>query len=107
VDDPFACKLTNVPGYMTEEEVTEAMVKYGKVVRCRIPIDEQRGRNRGFAIVVFEKKESATRAIEDGDVTVDIANLTIERAIQTMRPRDRDRGDGGREQFQQLKRRGA
>jgi len=52
--DPFAVKLTNITNSITEEEVIEVMKQFGLVVRCRIPQDD-RGRNRGMAIVVFKE----------------------------------------------------
>lgn len=54
VIDPFAVKLTNVTMAVTEEDIIEVMKKFGTVTRCRIPQDD-RGRNRGMAIVVFKE----------------------------------------------------
>ena len=68
--------------------------KFGKVERVRIPIDEMRGKPRGFAIVAFQRREAAQRAIEEMEVIIGFANLTIKEAYQSMGPRGgRDAGD--------------
>ena len=78
------------------------------VERIRIPVDEQRGnRPRGFAIVVFKRHETATRAIEEQEVNIGMASLTIKEAYQSQAPRggNRDRDGGvGRSAFEQLSR---
>ena len=61
--------------------------KFGKVERVRIPIDEQRGKPRGFAIVAFKTREAAQRAIEEMEVIIGFANLNIKEAYQSMGPR--------------------
>lgn len=58
-DDPYAVKLTNIANNHTEEEIEEVMSRFGRVQKARIPIDMNRNRPYGFAIVRFEKIESA------------------------------------------------
>ena len=68
--------------------------KFGKVERVRIPVDEMRGKPRGFAIVAFQRREAAQRAIEEQEVIIGFANLNIKEAYQSMGPRGgRDAGD--------------
>ena len=37
VEDPYAVKLTNVPGHCTEADITSKMAKFGKIESCYIP----------------------------------------------------------------------
>ena len=39
-------------------------------------------RSKGFAFVTFKKEEEATRAIKEGEICVEFANLQIERALK-------------------------
>ena len=79
--------------------------KFGKVERVRIPVDEMRGKPRGYAIVAFKTKESAQRAVEEMEVIIGFANLNIKEAYQSMGPRGgRDAGD--KRDFQLLSRGG-
>jgi hypothetical protein len=96
--DPYAVKLSNMPNATTEEEIMDAMKKFGLVKKCRIPTNRETGRPLGFAIVVFDAPEQATRAIEEGEITVDLACLDIEQAMQSRRPPfggERREGGGG------------
>ena len=69
--------------------------------RHQIGAKERGNRNRGFAIVVFKKVEAATRAIEEQEVTIGMASLTIKVAYQSQqRTGNRDAAD--RQAFQQL-----
>ena len=46
-------------------------------------------RNKGFAFVTFKTTESADRALEQKDITVEFATLEIERALKrAAMPRD-------------------
>lgn len=104
--DPYACKLSDIPNSVTEEDIEVTMTqKFGKVKRCRIPTDKDRGRPLGFAIVVFEKMADASRAISEGEVNVDMACLTIETAMKGKKP-TQDKNPGyANEQFDLLRRR--
>jgi len=62
---------------MTEEDLRYAIArKFGPIERVIIPIDD-RGRNRGFAIIGFTNASSAQKAIENQDVVINSACLTI------------------------------
>jgi RNA recognition motif-containing protein len=104
IEDPKAVKLLNLNASLTEEDITEAMSKFGHVIRCRIPFDQNRKRFLGFAIVAFDTEAAASKAIAEGEVNVEMAGLTIERALMAKRS---DRGDFGdaRQAFSVLNRR--
>lgn len=102
VIDPKAIRLQDLPMHMSEAEIREVVErKYGKIDRVKIPEDD-RGRNKGFAIIGFANQQSAKKAIEDEDVTIGSACLSIAVAFQSQRP-PRDGGD--RSAFNMLKRR--
>lgn len=82
VDDPYAVKLTSVPGHCTEQDITDMMGKFGKIESCYIPVQEGHGRSNKIAIVRYKFKEEATRAVEEGEVNIEFSVVTIERAIQ-------------------------
>ena len=89
----YTIKLRNLPNDITEDDIFNVVTKFGPVVKVKIPIEElpggRRKRNRGFAFVTFETMESATRALEQGDVTVEFATLEVERAMKRA-PMQRD-----------------
>lgn len=47
--------LSNVDWKATDDEITEAFSRYGKVERVRLPKDVG-GKSKGFAFVVFSNK---------------------------------------------------
>ena len=103
--DPCAIKLMNVPNFVSEEEIKAALMKFGKVVRCFIPTEETRDgkkRRRNFAIVSYDDSAAATRAVEEAEITVDMAILSIERAMAARPRENRDRPN--LEEFKQLTR---
>jgi len=57
IPDPYAVKLSNMPNATTEEEIMDAMKKFGLVKKCRIPTNRETLRPLGFAIVVFDQPE--------------------------------------------------
>lgn len=79
---------------MTEDDIENALQKFGNIVKVKVPTEEIPGgrkRNRGFAFVTFDTIETAERVLEEKEVTVEFATLTIERAMKrVMMPRDRD-----------------
>jgi len=65
------------------------MEKFGPIEKVKIPYEELRnGRHRmlGFAFVTFKKTESATKALEEGEVNVEYTTLEIERAHKRAAP---------------------
>ena len=58
-------------------------------------------RNRGFAIINFKNAESATRAIQEGEVSVGFASLVVSQSYQQNRNRD----GGNKRDFDILRRR--
>jgi len=77
VIDPRAIRLQDLPFSMTEDEVRDEITrKFGPIERVIIPVDD-RGRNRGFAIIGFTNASSAQKAIGNQDVVINSACLTI------------------------------
>ena len=74
-EDPKSVKLLNLNQGITEEDIRQAMSRFGTVVRVKIPEDIIRKKKLGFAIVGFEKEEYASRAMAEREVTVDMACL--------------------------------
>lgn len=97
-EDPFAVRIWGIPPSVMQQELQDAMQdKFGKVEHVYIPpINNDRGagpvKRTQIAIIRFLKKESATRAVEEGEIVVEFAALRIERALA--KPR-RERDDGG------------
>lgn len=56
-------------------------------------------RRRNFAFVTFVSDKSATRAVEEGEITVEYATLKIERALERQRIAPTDK-TGGRSEFE-------
>lgn len=102
-EDMYAVKLTNVPCNCTEEEIRVVMGKFGRIESCYIPPTEQK-RNK-IAIVRFKFKEEASRAVEEQEVTIEFATVSIERALARQRRDDRGGGQDAKEAFASLKRR--
>jgi cold-inducible RNA-binding protein len=90
-----------MPNSTTEEDITEAMAKFGEVKKCRIPTNRDSGNPLGFAIVVFAKIEEASRALAEEEINVDMACLLVEKAMQSRRPDNRF--ENARDAFSMLK----
>ena len=96
--DPKSIKLFGVSNDLSEEDITELMLPFGTVVRCRIPMDlredprfkNAKPRNKNIAFVTFELASSATAALEQGTVSFDVYNMDVEQAYdkRTSRPRE-------------------
>jgi RNA recognition motif-containing protein len=90
VVDEETVKLRGLTSDITEEDITNVMKRFGKIKFVRVPMEDsnnpyhQQGkqRNRGFAFVTFEHKDYATRAIEQGEVTLEFSTIEIERALK-------------------------
>jgi RNA recognition motif-containing protein len=88
-EDEETVKLRGLASDITEEEIENVMRRFGKIKFVRVPLEEQtafnankKRRNRGFAFVTFESKEFAQRALEQGEVIVDISTIEIEKALK-------------------------
>lgn len=94
-EDLQTVKLRNLSNEITEDDIKNAMSKFGDIIKVRIPMEELGGgrystrKNKGFAFVTFVKTSSADAAIKEKEITVEFATLDIERAMKrVMQPRD-------------------
>ena len=84
-DDPLTVKLRSLTNDITEDDIWHAMKRFGEILKVKIPMEELRNgkkRSKGFAFVTFKKEDQATKAIEEGEVSVEFATLQIERALK-------------------------
>ena len=105
-EDPHTIKLMGLSLDITEEDIEYVMSKFGNIEKVKIPFEELRNgskRRRQFAFVTFTDSKGATRAVEEGEITVEFATLRIERALERARM-PMDRGPG-KQEFDILKRR--
>ncbi len=85
VDDPFTIKLRSLTNDTSEDDIYNVMKRFGEIIKVKIPMEELRNgrkRSKGFAFVTFKNKESASKAIEEGEIAVEFATLQIERALK-------------------------
>jgi RNA recognition motif-containing protein len=75
-----------LPQNLSEDDIKSVLQKWGTVTRVRIPEDTVRKRKLGFAIVGFESESTVTRLLEEGEISVGVACLNIEKAMTTRRP---------------------
>jgi RNA recognition motif-containing protein len=57
--DPLTVKIRKFPNTVTEDDLRDMMLVYGKLSRVKIPVDEA-GYNKGIGFVTFESKEVAS-----------------------------------------------
>jgi len=89
---------------MSEDDIRAVLKKWGNITRIRIPEDPNRKRKLGFAIVGFDSESSVARLLEEGEVSVGVACLNIEKAMTSRRPdRPRD-GVDAKQAFNNLTR---
>lgn len=55
----------NVPFKMTESELHDLFANYGSVTSCKLIIDRETGRSKGFAFVEMEDDNDGRTAIEE------------------------------------------
>ena len=60
--DASSIELHGLDQFASNEMIEQAMSQFGKVERARIVCDE-RGNSRGYAIVEFEWKKTATKVL--------------------------------------------
>ena len=82
----------NLNWNLTSEELREIFGGYGEVVDCKVIMDRESGRSRGFAFIEMANTSEGNAAIEalDGYELVG-RNLRVNEA----RPREDRRGGGG------------
>lgn len=80
--DPKTVYVQNINYDTNEEALTAAFEKYGKVSSCKILKDRLYGQlfSRGKGFIEFEQSESAEKAINDTNITVDGRVLSVEHA---------------------------
>ena len=54
VIDPYTVKVRKLDNEITESELRDAMQIFGEITRCRIPMDEERGCNKGIGFITFK-----------------------------------------------------
>jgi RNA recognition motif-containing protein len=86
VDDPTSVKLTNVTNDTTEDEIMNAMSKFGTVEKVFIPTSEENVRRNKIAIVRFKNPKDSDRAIEEKTITLNFSEVKIERALRKNQP---------------------
>lgn len=82
-------KLRNLSNDITEDDLYNAMIRFGEIIKVKIPTEELRNGKRrmyGFAFVTYNKVECATRALEQREVNVEYATLEIEKALKRAAP---------------------
>lgn len=81
----FTIKLMGLSPDISEEDIREISERrFGEIVKVKIPYEELRNgqkRRRNFAFVTFVDTRSATRAVEESEITIEFATLKIERAL--------------------------
>jgi nucleolin len=101
VVDPYTVKVRKLNHEVTEDDLLNLLGPFGEITRVKIPMDEERGTNKGIGFVTFKSMSSATEAIAEGYVKFDFFELPVEPATQSKGRMDRmggggDRGGGGR-----------
>jgi RNA recognition motif-containing protein len=59
--------ISNLSHTVTEEDLNEVFVEYGKVEQIHLPVDPQTNHNRGFAFIAMSTKEETAAAAESLD----------------------------------------
>ena len=81
----------NLPFQTTEDELREAFSAHGNVVDCKIIIDRETGRSRGFGFVEMEDGADAIEQMNGHDFGGRNLNINEARARE-----ERGGGGGGR-----------
>ena len=56
--------IRNLNWYANEDDIEEALSRFGEISEIVIPKNKFTGSSRGFAFIEFEKKEAAKKAVE-------------------------------------------
>ena len=54
----------NIPFSMTEEELRTIFEEYGSILSCKLIVDLETGKSRGFGFIEYASKEDAQKAID-------------------------------------------
>jgi RNA recognition motif-containing protein len=54
VVDPYTVKVRKLNNEVTERDLQELLAQFGEIVRVKIPMDEERGTNKGIGFVTFK-----------------------------------------------------
>jgi len=57
--------IGNLPWKTEEEDLKDLFNTYGKVKKCKIPLERDSGRKRGFGFVEMISESSEKKAIDD------------------------------------------
>ena len=72
-----------------KEDIISVFSSYGEVKNCKIPLDRETGRKRGFAFVEMQNLEDEQKAIDDlQDVEWMGRNIRVNKAEPRKGPRD-------------------
>ena len=85
--------INNLAGDTTEEQVTSALSKFGKITKVKLSAD------RGYSYISFEAEAEAAAAVAAGTVSVNGRDSAVEvrkaRAKQPKRPKAKKAGSSG------------
>lgn len=80
----------------TVESLREAFEQYGTVSSCKIIMDRDTGRSKGFGFVEMDNDDEALDAIDGLDnATIDGRNIAVNKAKPRSNSGDRRGGGGG------------
>ena len=76
----------NIPYSMSEDELREVFEECGNITSCKLIIDRDTGRSKGFGFVEFESKEEAESAVEKFN-NADVNGKTL--VVNEARPQEK------------------
>ena len=86
-----------IPFNSREEELREQFEKFGTVASCKIIIDRETGRSKGYGFVEMPDDDEGKKAVE-GLNNFEFGGKTLGvRIAEERKPRDNNRGGGGRD----------
>jgi RNA recognition motif-containing protein len=77
----------NLPFSVTENELLALFSQYGNVISCKIIIDRETGRSKGFAFIEMDNADQAMAALDGNDFNG--RNIKVNEALE------RERTSGG------------
>lgn len=73
--------LANLAPETTESELTEIFSHYGRILSLQIVLDQATRKSRGYAFLLFEKTEEASKAMEQlNGLSINRQQIRIEKA---------------------------